>query len=174
MNIETGTEISKPRAGGMTDGLKNVKQDTAASAAELKAFVQKMRGKSPKEVMGEVAESSLVQGLFVSTISFAVVVAAFTLGPFFLFESSEPKQASAKEPQASSDSGKTAPAENQTQPDPGQQNPTNQVATQNPEVPSGSDVKQATKNLGIDQTKTADPNSNPLENNLDSLLDGLE
>jgi len=174
MNIETETELPKSRAGGMTDGLKNTKKDSTASAAELKDFVQKMRGKSPKEVMGEVAESSLVQGLIVSTISFTIIVAIFTVGPYFLYGAAEQNQASADDTPAATDTndGKnTADATKPTQTDPVQGN---QVATQNPDIPSGSDVKQASKNLGIDQTKTADPNTNPLDKNLDTLLDGLE
>ena len=40
--------------------------------------------------------------------------------------------------------------------------------------PSPADAKKAVDVMGLGDTKAADPKSNPLEKNVDKLLDGLE
>jgi hypothetical protein len=40
--------------------------------------------------------------------------------------------------------------------------------------PSEANVQKAAQVMGLDETKAADPKVNPLEKNLDKLLDGVD
>ena len=68
--------IVKPIASPKRD-IKQLAGNSQAVVGELREFLASLKGKSPKEMMGAVAESSLFQSLLVSTV--VMVVLVFTL-----------------------------------------------------------------------------------------------
>lgn len=136
--------------------LENVKQNGAASLEELKEFLGKLQGRSPQEVVGIVSTSMLVQSMVISTIGVLAVLAIFTLGPYFVYGPPQPKKSAAAPPAAPA----TAPAE-----------PAKETAKS--DDPNAVDPAKAAKVLGVDETKSADPNKNPLDK-VDNLLEGLK
>jgi hypothetical protein len=141
--------------------LRNLKTNGSASLAELQAFLGTLRGRSPQEVIGIVSTSLLVQSLVISTVATIGILAVFTVLPYLIYGPPKTQTAAAKAPAAApADEGKT-PAASSSNEAPAATDPTK------------PDVAKATKALGLDDTKTADPNKNPLESspNLDKLLD---
>ncbi len=55
--------------------IKQVKGNTAVTAAQLREFLRELRGRSPREMLGAIAQSTLVHGTLVSTAFFVVVFA---------------------------------------------------------------------------------------------------
>ena len=144
---------------------RRLKSDAAASAEELRQFIARMHGKSPQEVLGAVAESGLTRGIVISAIGALVILVVFTVGPFLLNElSADTAPAATTNPQRAA-----AQAEpNSTR------STTRQQSTEPEVVPEEADLERATEAMGIGETKTADPDENPLDNKLDSLLDGVD
>lgn len=136
--------------------LENVKQNGAASLAELKEFLGKLQGRSPQEVVGIVSTSMLVQSMVISTIGVLAVLAIFTLGPYVVYGPPQPKKTATAPPAAPA----AAPAE-----------PAKETAKS--DDPNAVDAAKAAKVLGVDETKNADPNKNPLDK-VDNLLEGLK
>ena len=59
---------------------KNLKTNTAASAGELRQFLSEMRGQTPKEMLGSIAQSSLVRSVTLSAVAiFALLLAVSTI-----------------------------------------------------------------------------------------------
>jgi type IV secretory pathway VirB10-like protein len=134
--------------------LKKIRRNTAASSQEIREFLAQMRGKSPQEMLGMLASSSLVKCTTQAAIGWLVVIAVFTLGPW-LWSLMNP--VAAKVPQTPSPAAAvvpTAPAE----PKPS-----------NPAPPA-----KAAEKLGIGETKEAPPTQNPLEKASDDLLKDLK
>lgn len=142
---------------GVRRDLRQARDGAFASAAELREFVKGLRGKSPQEVLGAVANSGLAQGVALATAGTIVLMALFTIGPYFIYPKVAPKPAkveaaSTSEPAATSDVA--APADKAA------------PASKN----AASNAQQTLDKLGESETKTADPKVNPLDN-LDDLLD---
>jgi hypothetical protein len=135
--------------------LKRLKSNASASTAELREFVRGLRGRSPQEVMGIVSASALTKSLVTATFATVVLLGALTVIPYAFSGPPKPKtskptaQETAK-PEA--DSAKSAAAG---------------------DIPSEDNLKRASKAMGLDETKTADPNKNPLDN-FDNLLDKVK
>ena len=53
-----------------------------AATAELRQFLSQMRGKSPKEMLGAVASSNLVQSTVTATAAITAAIIVFTVVPF--------------------------------------------------------------------------------------------
>jgi hypothetical protein len=131
----------------------------AATAEELRKFIGQMHGKSPQEVLGEVAQSGLTRGIVTSAIGAIVILIVFTVGPFLVNRlSADTASVATAQPQQ---------AAVQTEPVPAQ-------ASEPQAVPDESDLQKATDAMGIGETKTADPDKNPMDKRLDSLLDGVD
>jgi hypothetical protein len=141
--------------------MENVKQNGAASLEELKEFLGKLQGRSPQEVVGIVSASMLIQSMVISTIGALAVLAIFTVGPYLVYGPPQEKKLATPPPPTvapePAPAAATAGAE---------QGKTGEL--------SAEDKSKAMSKLGIDETKTADPNSNPLEKNLDNLLDNVK
>jgi hypothetical protein len=154
-------------ATGIAGDMKRLHTDASATAAELREFVATLKGRSPAEVLGAIGESSLFQGVVQATIGCVVLLIVFTVGPYLLHgpaEASTPDAedsvATAAEPAATATPDAAAADAN---------------AVESPAADeAGSDVEKAAKAMGIDETRQADPRSNPLDKNLDSLLDGVD
>ena len=134
--------------------LKKIRRNTAASSHEIREFLAQMRGKSPQEMLGMLASSSLVKCTTQAAIGWLAVIAVFTLGPW-LWSLMNP--VAAKIPQTPPPAAAVVPTA---------------AAEPKPSDPAPS-AKTAEK-LGIGETKEAPPSQNPLEKASDDLLKDLK
>ena len=147
-----------PSALDVSGDFRNLRTHGTASLGELKEFLGKLRRKSPQEVIGIVSSSLLIQSVFIATAITIVLMAVFTVGPYFIWGSSKAKPAPTP----------TAPAPTATA--------AKATATkgEKSDGPSEEDAAKAVKAMGMDEAKSADPKSNPLEKDFDKLLDGAK
>lgn len=75
------TESTPPR--GLVGDIHRARAGATATAGELREFVKQLRGRSPQEMLGIVAGSSLIQSTIVASIITVVFMAAFTVGPYY-------------------------------------------------------------------------------------------
>ncbi|MBC7853672.1 MAG: hypothetical protein IAF94_09570 [Pirellulaceae bacterium] len=150
-----------PSALDVSGDFRNLRTHGATSLGELKEFLEKLRRKSPQEVIGIVSSSLLIQSVIIATAITFVFMVAFTVGPFLLMEPVKPKPA--QTPAASVAPPTTATAAKAT-------------ATKGEKAagPSEEDAAKAVKAMGMDEAKAADPTTNPLEKDFDKLLDGAK
>ena len=148
---------------GLGSDISSLKENGTASVAELREFLKSLKARNPQEVIGIVSSSLLLQSLIMSCVITAIFMAVFTAGPYFVYGPAKPKTAAAKpnSNQASRPASEgAAPAESST--------PSASSAN------SGPDVEKASKAMGLDESKPADPKRNPLDKpEIDKLLDGL-
>ncbi len=136
--------------------LKNIKTNGSASLSELQEFLGTLKGRNPQEVIGIVSTSLLIQSLVIATVGTILGMAIFTVLPYMIYGPLKSGPTAAKAvPSAAADDKGSEPAENK------------------PADPTKPDLEKATKILGVEEAKTADPDKNPLESNpdLDKLLD---
>jgi hypothetical protein len=148
--------------------LHALKQNGSASVEELREFLAKLKGRSPQEVIGIVSSSLLIQSLTLATVGTLALIAVMTVVPYMLWGPLKSGPQVAKTPAA-------APAESsssETAKSPSSEK-TNASGAETAKATSEAepDPAKAAKVLGIEETKTADPTKNPLESNLDKLLD---
>jgi hypothetical protein len=159
-------EQQQKRSSGVVGDLQRLKTEGSATAAELREFLSHLKGRSPKEVMGVVAESELIRCTVIATVGCFVLLVVMTVVPYALSGRSssvaEKKPAAAAVAQPTNEEPTAAVEKSASTPD--------QAATTDPEP----DLERAAKAMGIGGTADADPNSNPLDNKLDKLLDGIE
>lgn len=157
--------MSSPDPSGSPPSLRRdlhrTREGAFATTAELREFVHHLRGKSPQEVLGAVANSGLAQGVGLASVGTAIVMAVFTVGPYLVY--GKPSTPAAKKEAA------TAAAAPVTD--------TTAAATAHAtdkEAPASKDAasnaQQTLDKMGESETKQADPKVNPLDN-LDDLLD---
>ena len=152
-------EPAPPRP-GIGGELGQMRENGKASAEEIRAFLKSVRGKSPQEVLGTIAQSGLAMSILWATIGCAVLLVVFSVIPYVLSGEDEAEAPSAKKAQAE----KKEPAEAEQ---------TAQAKPNENETPAGPDPSLPDK-LGIGETKASDPKKNPLEGNIDNLLDGID
>ena len=139
---------------------KKLGRNSQAVVGELREFLANLKGKSPKEMMGAVAESSLAQSLLISTVIMTMLVFALSAIPYFLKDEQASAQAAEK--------GATAednPAVQSNAPS-GEEGAVQETA------PSKTPEQKTADILGVGEV--ADPDSNPLDSGGDDLLDGLD
>jgi hypothetical protein len=166
MSIRSSSEGSNPprQPGGLKGDIHRLKTSGAEAAAELSAFVAKMKGRSPQEVLGEIAQSGLTKGVIAATVWSVIGMAVLTIGPYGMNKAfppaakplaadakAESKEAPAAEQPAKGDAGAVAKGSN-------------------PNDPDGKLLKK----LNMDETKMADPKVNPLDDLGNSLLKDLK
>ena len=159
----TSTEANRPGVGGE---LRQIKTNGAATAGEIREFIGSLKGRSPNEVLGVVAQSGLTRSIVLATVGFVVILVVFSVVPYGYNKMWPATAAATKaddEVDANQDDVNSANTETPQQ-----------AATANSETPAGAGNVADT--LGIGETKTSDPKSNPLDsdNKLDSLLDGVD
>lgn len=137
-------------------GVKRLSADAALTTAELRDFVRSLKGRSPQEVMGIVSSSALAQAVIGSTIGSVVLIGVLTIGPYVWYG---PPKAKVAKPTAAAEPEPAKPEASKT-------------ATAS-DTPSEEDVKKASKAMGLDETKMADPKKNPLDT-FDNLLDKVK
>ena len=136
--------------------LKHLKNNTAASIGELREFMSKFQGRKPQEVMGEVAQSDLLRSIGVASVGIAVLILVLTIIPYSM-SSAPPKKVAATTAQETQEAADKAPVKPAAAPQSGTE--------------TTPDLERAAKAMQLDETKTADPNSNPLDDKFDKLLD---
>ena len=161
---ETPGDSAKPQ--GAFKDVKRLKADGTASVEELREFLGQLKGKSPQEMLGIMAESGLVKGMVTATIGTVAVLFVFTIGPWAYAElAGEPaQQRAAAKPTAAEDPSPKTPIDAASQAaaaaaavgDPGSQSASSVPGSQ-------SNLGAATKAMGIGEAKSGEPN-------LDSLL----
>jgi hypothetical protein len=162
---------SRPQGGGIARDVRRLKADGAATMAELREFLGQMRGRSPQEMIGLVAESGLTRSMLLATFLFVLLLAALTVIPYAVrrdgADASTPvAEEKAVEKEESSQAGQPEAAEDSTE---------TPAATQDVDtVDTGIDPERAIDAMGIGETRVADPKENPMEDKLDKLLDGIE
>lgn len=148
---------------GLRGDLHRARAGAFATTAELREFVHNLRGKSPQEVLGAVANSGLAQGVGLATFGTIILMGVFTVLPYFIYGGKAAaaaaltaKKAAAAAPAPES----TAEAAAKTTDDKAA------PASKN----ASSNAQQTLDKMGESETKQADPKVNPLDN-LDDLLD---
>ncbi|CAN5290657.1 hypothetical protein BH23VER1_BH23VER1_05300 [soil metagenome] len=139
--------------------LRKLRRHTSATAGELRAFLAELRGKSPKEMLGEVASSELGRSAVTATVGAAILILVFTAIPYAwsrLGDDAPPSAAPHAPPAAAAD-----PAPPPDSPSPSSN--ADPLAT-----------PAAAQSLGIDEAESAPPNVTPLDAANDDLLEGLE
>lgn len=142
---------------GVRGDIKQLHASSSAAAAELRKFLREMRGKSPQEMLGAVAQSDLVRSTLTAAGAMIVLLLVLTVVPF-VWAKVNPKPVAAPPASAAPAPAEMPAAQTDAQPTP--------AATPNPQ-----DIADT---LGIGEQKPADPKVNPLENKADDLLKGLE
>jgi hypothetical protein len=144
---------------------KQLGKNSQAVVGELREFLATLQGKSPQEMMGAVAQSSLARSLVVSTLVMAVLVFSLSVIPYYLKQGSEGEETVVED-------GKRAAGNSEEQPyDPEADQGREKEVPVGPAAPMSSEQKAADI-LGVGEV--ADPESNPLESSTDDLLDGLD
>lgn len=166
---------------GLQRDMHQVRTHGNATMQELRDFLGSMRGKRPQEVLGLIAQSSLVQGMFWSSVIVLVAMVGFTFASWGYKKSRGDFEPVAKQqPAAQQQAADPAPAA--TEPSAG--DAANAALTQPATAPpSGTDAPSATTPtdpaaavadpLGIGETRLADPKVNPLESRGDDILSEL-
>ena len=158
--------IVKPISSPKRD-FKQLGQNSQAVAGELREFLASLKGKSPKEMMGAVAESSLAQSLLISTLIMTILVFACSAIPYFLKDEQEAVQ--------SADKGSAVQGETGGQPagQSGSGESSSDESGEAKEAEASKTPEQKTADiLGVGDV--ADPDSNPLDSGGGDLLDGLD
>jgi hypothetical protein len=168
---QTREHLEKPPATstGIAADMKRLKSDTASTAEEVREFIANLKGRSPQEVLGAVSESGLVQATVQATFFCMVVLVACTVLPWAL-KPEEPVVAAESEPAAAAvvnEASEDAAVDNQLE-------TASAGARSSGDSPSSSDAARAAAAMKIDETVVTDPKKNPLDGNLDKLLDGLD
>ena len=147
----------KPIASPKRD-LEKLGKSGQAVVGELREFLSHLKGKSPKEMLGAVADSSL--GL--ATVIMIVLLFALSAIPYHLKQSEETAEAAPAKETSAGEEGAPA-ASNPAAPPP--------PSPQAPKTPE----QRAADILGVGET--ADPDAtppNPLDGPGIDLLDGLD
>lgn len=135
--------------------------EQAQSFEDVRKLIGSLSSRSCEEAIGLSTRGGLVSGIVQATLGFAAVLIVFTAIPYWMGTN---KSATASTPAA--------------------QTATNNEIPEAPPVPAttpgqapgenDTDLSKAAEVLGIDETKSASPTENPLDKNLDNLLDGVE
>ena len=179
--METPSRESQPAAPGMGREFRNLQEHGSATVDELRDFLVRMRGKSARQMLGALAESGLVRATMQATVAAVALLAVMTAGPYMLGVGNPHGQSGAAAARAKTQAGTTKPAadshdSNESLTDSsaeragggGAQGGGNATSLAQP------DLDKAAKKMGIGETKSADPQVNPLDKSLDSLLDKVK
>lgn len=167
---ETRKQLEQPPATstGLAADMKRMKSDASSTAEEVRDFIANLKGRSPQEVLGAVSESGLVQATIQATFGCMVVLVICTVAPWAL----NSDEAAAVAAEAETAAAPPEVSEDTTA------EPSTETAS--PDSSAGGDGSEETDTaraaaaMKIDETVITDPKSNPLDGNLDKLLDGLD
>jgi len=151
---------TKPMA-SLSRDIRNLKSNTSNTAVEVRSFLAEMQGKSPREMLGVIAQSDLASSLLVSTAIICFLLVAFTGMAFVLGDDEAQPTAASTGP---------APANQPAQ-------ETNGKAPTTGTTDNSTPAEKAAKALKVDQEKKGDPKEPKLfdgENSGDDILDDLK
>ena len=176
MNEET-PDLS-PMSSPVND-VRKLQANSTAAAGELIQWLEQMRGKSPREVLGKVANSGLVKSFILAAFLIGIVIALWTAGDWsyqtFVAGKFGNSSSSETEPENSGENpGGTATAAANGKAE--EKIPDNVANPNKAEMPDLSidEKKKISDKLGIGESKEAPANLNPLDSSADDLLKGLE
>ncbi len=137
--------------------LRELKGNSSATVQELREFLRELKGRSPQEMLGLVAASSLFRSIVISTALVAGAILLFTAIPYFFGEKETP-----------------VPAEEvSTDPEPTPPESTDQPPAETT-TPIPAEPADPLSPLGVGEELSAPANENPLENKGDDFLKDLE
>jgi hypothetical protein len=151
---------TKPMA-SLSRDIRNLKSNTSNTAAEVRSFLAEMQGKSPREMLGVIAQSDLVGSLLVSTAIICFLLVAFTGMAFALGDDEAQPTAASTGP---------APANQPAQETNGKP-PTTGITD------NSTPAEKAAKAMKVDQKKKGDPKEPNLfdgKNSGDDILNDLK
>jgi len=162
---------------GINRDPKHHHKSARETAAELQQFLDKSRDRSVEDALGDMGRGSLTAGMVWATVGWVVALVVFTALPYGwskVFPSTRTAQANSAQktaPPATTPAAATNATTVATTPAPSTAagNP-----SANPAEPTTAQRDEAIRRMGLGETKIADPDSNPLESKLDSLLDGAK
>ena len=146
---------------------KKLGRNSQAVVGELREFLANLKGKSPKEMMGAVAESSLAQSLLISTVIMTLLVFALSAIPYYLKDEQASAEAAEKGTAAEDN-----PTEQSNAPSSAGERSSGEEGSVQETAPSKTPEQKTADILGVGEV--ADPDSNPLDSGGDDLLDGLD
>ena len=155
--MENSPDTSSASAPEIGPDLKHLKNSTSASVEELREFMRKFKGRKPQEVMGQVAQSDLIRSIGVASGGIVALILVLTIIPYSLSSSTPKNGASTASRQQAA-----APVAPATE---------NSSAETAAAADTAPDLERAAKAMKLDETQTADPNTNPLDDKFDKLLD---
>ncbi len=130
----------------------NVKRNSSATVDELRDFMKQMRGRGPAEMLGAIAQSTLVRSLIVSTVSIVALLFTLTAASYFFTDEQD-----SKVPEKSVDQKVIEAKEKEPSP-------------KSPEKPAPVPAVNPPEVLGVGGEKSGKPKEvNPFENNNDPL-----
>lgn len=165
-NLESEENSAGNKPAGIMGDLQNIKTNGLASLSELREFIGSLKGRKPKEFMGEVANNGLVQGTVISTIGFLVILLVFTAIPYYMAEKEPVVQKN--EPAATTANEKQSKEEEKEK-----KEDTANDDTKSDES-NGKTGDRVLDNLGIGETKKAATDKNPLGDKYNDLLKGVK
>lgn len=166
MTRQTNAPLSEQhQPAGLARDLHRIKKHGGMSLAELREFISKLHGRNPGEVLGLVSSSAFIRAIVESTVYCGILMVLLTVVPFMLAGEKE-------EPRSNSDTAAAFSSE-MTSPDPRAVAGSSPGSMGSDDSISAEDANKAIDAMGLGETKTADPNKNPLDN-LDSLLDDVK
>ena len=143
---ETRTAMASTKA-----DLRELRDNSRATVHEIQSFLRELKGKSPQEMLGVVAQSGLFRSLVLSTALVAGGILLFTAIPYFM--GGEEKPALVAENPAPVEAPVETPKPVETAPEP---------------------APDPLSKLGVGEELSAPPNTNPLDDKGDDFLKDLE
>ena len=137
--------------------------------AEIREFLDGLQERTPQEAIGMSGDGDLIRYLVVAIVASIALAFAGTALPYF-WPDTDPTTAVRKKNSAAEEgaaaTGTVADAAVSTA------DPTTTAVTPSGETVANPD--QVLESLGVGEARQADPKKNPLEDNLDKLLDGVD
>ena len=137
--------------------------------AEIRKFLDGLQERTPQEAIGMSGDGDLIRYLVVAVVASITLAFAGTALPYF-WPDTDPTTAVRKKNSAAEEgaaaTGTVADAAVSTA------DPTTTAVTPSGETVANPD--QVLESLGVGEARQADPKKNPLEDNLDKLLDGVD
>ena len=137
--------------------------------AEIRKFLDGLQERTPQEAIGMSGDGDLIRYLVVAIVASIALAFAGTALPDFWLDT-DPTTAVRKKNSAAEEgaaaTGTVADAAVSTA------DPTTTAVTPSGETVANPD--QVLESLGVGEARQADPKKNPLEDNLDKLLDGVD
>lgn len=148
---------------GVIGQMSRLRAHSGATAAELREFVKQLRGRTPQEVIGVIAQSNLIRATAMAAGGTFIILIVFTILPI-LFGGSKAK------PEAAAPAAPTAPVAEK----PAAAKTDDSSKAVVPPVTAKTKDQEAADKLGIGETKTLDPKKNPLEGAGDDLFKDIK